>query len=401
LQGLCGGCGPQGKPRKVLKPFAINKTVKEKVDFSLLSVYYCNIFVIKAHLFDFERNNSMNDTVILVGIGLILGALLSSGVWLVLYVLNKAERQLAREKNLLIKSIADEAAEADKVLSSVVSKAMNAHALRSALLPKIDKMHKILTANMHSLDIYFVKYMELRIAWYKAAFEEDETQADAAADQSPGDMQLRQAAAAPEAAVQDNRGRMESPPPTAQYKAPALPQSPDLRTEVLSVGPGPRPETPVRRQGFDIPAQRPPAARQPFVEKRPAPAPERIPPAARPPQSIDEPFDFEKAMPPQTDQKPVARPGGQFDNRAMPIDHSEQTLQWDRNQLMGAAAPPEAIVVEGSEVTRKARPPEMKPRPPAGPGAPAAPGAANKAGNSITGEDIENTMDSFFGLGDK
>ena len=337
----------------------------------------------------------MNETVILVGIGLILGALLSSGVWLVLYVLNKAERQMARERNLIIKSIADEAAEADKVLSSVVSKAMNAHALRSALLPKIDKMHKMLTANMHSLDIYFVKYMEVRIAWYKTSFEEDEPQADVAEDRFPADMQPRQAVVAPEALVQAIR----TPPPQAQYRAPAMPQTqpmgqgqqrmrapaapaepqpPDLRTEVISVSPGPRQENPVRVQNFDRQMQRPPAA--------------------RPPQSIDEPFDFENAMPAKADQKPAARPGGQMDGRAMPVDHSEQTLQWDRNQLMGAAAPPEAIVVEGSEVGRKARPPEMKTRPPTGPGAPAAPG---KAGNSITGEDIEKTMDSFFGLGDK
>jgi hypothetical protein len=166
-----------------------------------------------------ERINDMNETVILVGIGLILGALLSTGVWLVLYVINKAERQLARERSLLIKAIADESAEADKVLSSAVSKAMNAHALRSALLPKIDKMHKLITANMHSLDIYFVKYMELRIAWYKNSFEGEESLDDVAADRFPGEAQPKQADAVPRVVVQENRGRMEPPTPPAQHRA--------------------------------------------------------------------------------------------------------------------------------------------------------------------------------------
>lgn len=306
----------------------------------------------------------MNETVILVGIGLILGALLSSGVWLVLYVINKAERQLARERNLIMKAIADESAEADKVLSSEVSKSMNAHALRSALLPKIDKMNKLLTANMHSLDIYFVKYMELRIAWYKASFEEEGAPAEVAADRFPGDTAPKQAAAAPEAVVQDIRTRMQSSTPPPLQRAPAMPQWPG-------------------------------AAKPPAAEQKPAPRPIKMPPPVRPPQPKEEAFDFERAMGAKAQQKPAVQPGGQLDTRALSVDHSEKTLQWDRSQLTGAAAPPEAIVVEGAEVTRKTvPPPERKERP-------APPGAADKSQNPITGEDIESTMDSFFGLGDK
>jgi hypothetical protein len=103
----------------------------------------------------------------------------------------------------------------------------------------------------------------------------------------------------------------------------------------------------------------------------------------------------------KTEQKPAPRPGGQIPPRIMPADHSEQTLQWDRNQLMGAAAPPEAIVVEGSEVSRKIPPPERKAPVAPGRAMPAAPMPSSKADASITGDDIESTMDSFFGLGDK
>jgi hypothetical protein len=315
----------------------------------------------------------MNETVILVGIGLILGALLSTGVWIVLYVINKAERQLARERSLLIKAIADESAEADKVLSSAVSKAMNVHALRSALLPKIDKMHKLITANMHSLDIYFVKYMELRIAWYKNSFEGEESLDDIAADRFPGEAQPKQADAAPQVVVQENRGRMEPSAPLAQHRAPAMPQM--------------QPEEETIRVAQRAPLQKSPVSM--------APAQQRMqPPAARPPQPREEAFDFEKAITAKTEQKPAVRPGGQLPPRAMPADHSEKTMQWDRNQLMGASAPPEAIVVEGSEVSRKAGPPKAPP-------VPGKPMPANKADASITGDDIESTMDSFFGLGDK
>ena len=336
---------------------------------------------------------SMNDTVILVGIGLILGALLSSGVWLVLYVINKAERQVARERNLIMKAIADESAEADKVLSSEVSKAMNAHALRSALLPKIDKMHKLLTANMHTLDIYFVKYMESQIARYRDSFEGQGQEPPAAAAAGyPAEAPPRQPEAAPEEfAVPEMRPRPQpAVHPQNIYRPPAMPQA-QPEEETIQVAP----RAPLGQRTGSMPPW-PGAIKPPAAEQKPAPRPIKMP------QPKEEAFDFEKAMAAKAQQKPAVQPGGQLDTRGLAVDHSEKTMQWDRSQLTGAAAPPEAIVVEGAEVTRKdGPPPERKERPPAGQGAPAAPGAADKSQNSITGEDIENTMDSFFGLGDK
>jgi hypothetical protein len=123
-----------------------------------------------------------------------------------------------------------------------------------------------------------------------------------------------------------------------------------------------------------------------------------MPQPVRPPQPGEEAFDFEKAAA-RAQQKPAPQPRGQLDTRSLSVDHSEQTLQWDRSQLSAAAAPPEAIVVEGAEVTRKTAPPERVPRPAPGQPAPPAPGAAKNP--IISGEDIENTMDSFFGLGDQ
>ena len=251
------------------------------------------------------------------------------------------------------------------MLSSEVSKAMNAHALRSALLPKIDKMNKLLTANMHSLDIYFVKYMELQIARYRDSFEGQGQEPPAAAAAGyPAEAPPRQPEAAREEfAVPEMRPQ---PQPTVHpqniYRPPAMPQM-QPEEETLQVQRAP---TPPRQDSMQSPQR----LRMPAATPS-APMPARM-------------------------QQAVLQPGSQLDTRSMSVDHGEKTLQWDRSQLAAAAAPPAQIVVEGAEVPRKAPPP---PRPALAPGAPLAPGGSKNP--IISGEDIENTMDSFFGLGDQ
>ncbi|HUI92285.1 MAG TPA: hypothetical protein VLX68_08565 [Chitinivibrionales bacterium] len=313
----------------------------------------------------------MNDTVILAGIGLILGLLLSSVIWIALYVINKAERQLTRERNLIVKTIADESAEADKILSSALSKSMNAHGLRTALLPKIDKMHKLLTANMHILDIYFVKYMELQIVRFRASYEVQEQPAAPAAgypaETAPRQTEVtsRQPEAAPEEFAIPEMRAMPQPSvhPENIYRPPEMPQ--------------------VQPEDETIRVQRQPQVRRPNPMQT-APQRPRMP-AAVPPAPATARM-----------QQPFRQPASQLDTRSMSVDHSEKTMQWDRNQLASASAPPEAIVVEGAEVPRKTPPPQ---RPAQGPAAPPAPGASKNP--IISGEDIENTMDSFFGLGNQ
>ncbi len=385
----------------------------------------------------------MNDTVILLGIGVILGALLSSGVWLVLFVFRKAERQLAREKSLVVKAVAEESAEADKVLSSAVAKFMNAHALRSALSPKIDKMQKMLTENMHVLDIYFVKYMESRIAEFRAAFGAGESvRTRPAGDRYVGEAGPDRADTS-SSVVEDYGARFESrtpPLPGAARTAPMEVSRPSPEEETIAAVPGiserrgvsvqpvapagqakmstvPRVEPPptdvrlgVIRVTEDVEEQRlkrepPPARPQPrpsapipqTVERRPAP--QAAPRPARPeapkaPARELQGFDFEKEFGGTVDKRvrqEIVRPP---EANAPHADRTEKTLQWDRTQLMGAAGvPPEAIVVEGAEIVRKQ--PGPAPKKPPSP-------ASNKEDNSvISGEDIESTMDSFFGLGDK
>jgi hypothetical protein len=376
----------------------------------------------------------MNDTALLICIGFIIGALASSAVWLVLVVVGKAQRQLAREKSLVMKAIAEESAEADKVTSSAVSKAMNAHALRSALSPRIDKMQKILTENMHQLDIYFVKYMESRIAAYRAAFAGgDAGQGALAVDKYLSDAKPKQTDTSA-AIVQEIKARIESlgpaaqseampaaptesseetivaapsfterktvsvPPPAAAFPAPPIAEPPalDLRTGIITVADDVREERPKRKQPAEEVWHAAPASKPQAKEKKPSAAPRTAQPEEMRPPGLDaeEAFDLEKAM--DTAPKKIAAEEivAPVDTQALHAERIEKTLQWDRNQLMGAATtPPEAIVVEGAEIAQKHQQAAKS----------AQPATQDPDGEEpiISGEDIENTMDSFFGLGGK
>lgn len=102
-------------------------------------------------------------------------------------------------------------------------------------------------------------------------------------------------------------------------------------------------------------------------------------------------FDLEKAMGPASKNKTSQSVPLPADTQALHAERIEKTMQWDRSQLMGAASSHlESVVVEGAEISRKA----------------AAAPVAKKTEISehdgeepiISGEDIENTLDSFFGL---
>ncbi len=378
----------------------------------------------------------MNDTVTLLGIGVILGALLSSGVWLVLLVIRKAERQVAREKNLVMKAIAEDSAEADKVLSSVVSKSMNAHALRSALSPKIDRMQKTLTENMHVLDIYFVKYMETRAAAYRAAFEGgDSPSAPLAVDKYLSDAKQKQPDTSASIA-EEIRARIESLAPASGVAKEAAPQEPvagrsdsaaspafealppktvpvapvrspagspinspaiDLRTGIITVSEDVREDHAKRDMAPPKPQPASPAPGKPTKADKEKPRPRAVvkePPEEPPKASAveDDAFDLEKEFGAVIDsklQKEIIRPANAAPHG---IDHGEKTLQWDRSQLEGAAGPGESIVVEGAEVANKPSAVSAKDHSPV---------PEKDEEPIISGEDIENTMDSFFGLNDK
>jgi hypothetical protein len=319
-----------------------------------------------------------------------------------------------------MQGISEESAEADKVLSSSVSKAMNAHAMRSALLPRIEKMQKLLTGNMHMLDVYFVKYMESRIASYRSVLDSGEVgSTELAVDKYLAEAKRKKTDTSTSIA-EEIKSRVESLGPTVSAASSVVKEAGSVVVEQKSVSATPiAPKSPTSLE--------PPAldlrtgiitvsedaeekfAKKPIPPKAPAAAPEPKPvakeikeakpaavkpaPAAPAPKSpeAEEFFDLEKAMGPSSKSKTSESVPLPADTQALHAERIEKTMQWDRSQLMGAASShPESVVVEGAEISRKA----------------AAAPAAKKTEVSdhegeepiISGEDIENTLDSFFGL---
>jgi hypothetical protein len=429
------------------------------------------------------------NTVLLVAIGFILGSFLASAGWIVLFMMIKAERQLLHEKGLIMQAIADEAADADKVLSSTVLKAMNTHALRSALLPKVDKIKRQLTTNMHVLDIYFVKYMELRISEYKKIYESGDSTPSLTVDKFLNEAKPVQAEVAPESHSQDLRVRMrvgsfdpqlkaENVPtnmiskdetfirlpkvPTEQKTVPPtidpeitaapekLPEPPeptliDHRTGIITVSDEAREQKPTREYVIEKAPSVAAVSKPQVEEKKFTPSPENIAKSAvaldttfdlkspvalgkyKPPrmeEKKEEEFDLEAAVEPCPDSipKPAVVEEDAFDFEAAvgagqkkpdktprPPDtrplqgfSTDKTLVWDRQQLSGASAPAEEIFVEGAEISGIPKVAEV----PTGSASVSTSSeelvaADNDDGPMISGEDIEHTLDSFFGLDKK
>jgi hypothetical protein len=369
-----------------------------------------------------------SNSILLVAIA-ILVTFMTIGVWGILFALAKSRGGANAEQSAAIRGITEDCAEADRVLSSTSAKAMNAHSLKSALSPKIEKIQKMLTMNMHLLDVYFVKYTESRLAVYQAALaasepsplfpldkflSETKTKPDDKSIDRPRDLLPEDLRRPSEAEAHDLRSRIEalplapsSPPETVLVKGkgnvePIEPPEIDLRTGIITVSQ----EEPRQAKAHEQPLGIKPAAKAAEMQQ---PAPKAKKTIAQPPKKKPEPkppvlpvsaeedvFDFEREIASKVDHATVSDIGrGALDTRAL---HTEKTMKWDREELSGFAGKPEAIVVEGAEQTKagkQAEKPRDKPMD-------VTTGAEAKGEDGmISGEDIENTLDSFFGLGDK
>jgi hypothetical protein len=366
-----------------------------------------------------------SNSILLVAIA-ILVTFMTIGVWGILFALAKSRGGANAEQSAAIRGITEDCAEADRVLSSTSAKTMNAHSLKSALSPKIEKIQKMLTINMHLLDVYFVKYTESRLAVYQAALaasepsllfpldkflSETKTKPDDKSIDRPQDLRPEDLRRPSEAEANNLRTRIEaapsSPPEIVLVKGkgnvePIEPPEIDLRTGIITVSQEEPRQAKAHEQSWGIkPAakaaeiQQPaPKAKKTIVQppkKKPEPKPPVLPVSAE-----EDVFDFEREIASKVDHATVPDIGrGALDTRAL---HTEKTMKWDREELSGFAGKPEAIVVEGAEQTnagKQAEKPRDKPMD-------VTTGAeATGEDAMISGEDIENTLDSFFGLGDK
>jgi hypothetical protein len=320
----------------------------------------------------------MDQNGILLIVITVLVAFMAIGVWGILFALVRSRSRANDERNAAIRGITEECVEADRVLSSSAKTGMSVHTLKSALLPKIDKILKMLTANMHILDVYFVKYTESRVAAFQEAlassdasplFPIDKFLAETKAPSKPSDTIL----------VKGNAREEQAEPPAI-----------DLRTGIITVSQEePKQPKPAEKLRVNKPVAREvvSASFPPPSRKAPVQPPSKKP--AEPVAAGEEEFDFEKEIAARVDSAIKADLGqGALDTKAL---HTEKTMRWDRDELKGLAGRPESIVVEGAERKTSAA---AKPAVP-----PAAPKPEAKSDDAmISGEDIENTLDSFFGL---
>ncbi len=180
-----------------------------------------------------------------------------------------------------------------------------------------------------------------------------------------------------------------APSPAAAFEPPAM----DLRTGIITVSDDVLEEKPKQKPATKKTLSAPSPKKADVVKKEPAPRPGTRH-GERAPVQIEEAFDLEKAISGAPAAQPAQAPASPLDTQALHAERIEKTMQWDKSQLASAAASsPEAVVVEGAEVVHElAAAPrgQQKEKPPEGKDEPI-----------ISGEDIENTLDSFFGLGGK
>jgi hypothetical protein len=361
----------------------------------------------------------------------VLVALMTIGVWGILFALVKSQSGSNAERTAAIRGISEECAEADKVLSSSAAKTMNAHTLRSALAPRIDRVQKLLAANMHILDVYFVKYTESRLAAFSATLSSSESAGVFPIDKflsetkPAGEGADKQETGPTDVLAQDLKQRLQAEPSPhetvlvneqEQQEPPAM----DLRTGIITVAQE-EASPPVAKKPERV--MKKPAVQQPKKMPEPgqAPAAKPAPSAAPSAAAAEEAFDFEKEISAHPRRAPAEfghsslSPFGPTGTRGVDVPlardfqgsdapdtkilQSDKTMRYDKEELTGYAGMPESIVVEGGEpVKAKAAAPKKTDAVHAGPDADR---NAKHEDAMISGEDIENTLDSFFGLGDK
>jgi hypothetical protein len=336
----------------------------------------------------------------------VLIALMTIGVWGILFALVKSQSRANAERAAAIRGISEECAEAEKVLSSSAAKAMNPHTMRSALAPRIDKIQKMLTANMHILDVYFVKYTESRLAAFSAALSSSGPAGVFPIDKflsetKPAGEQADKKDAGPtESLVQDLRQRLHAEPSSS-----GKPEQRPAETVLVKDHDLQEPPAIDLRTGIITVAQEeasPPVAKKPErVMKKPAvPQPKKMPDPKPEPSAgaIEEVFDFEKEISAHPRVAPAGYGHSSLDTKVL---QSDKTMRYDKEELSGYAGIPESIVVEGGEPV-KAKAPSAAAAAKKPDVLHAAPEPEAKHEDAmISGEDIENTLDSFFGLGDK
>jgi hypothetical protein len=101
-----------------------------------------------------------------IALGFVSGCVIASGIWAILWALLRNERATSKRRDNAMEEIAEECAEIDKELSMFAMKALSLDMLKSAVMPRLEAMNKTLTINMRLFDVYYVKYIEGLVTRY-------------------------------------------------------------------------------------------------------------------------------------------------------------------------------------------------------------------------------------------
>jgi hypothetical protein len=138
----------------------------------------------------------MEQNVFVLLLGIVLGAAAASGIWAVLWALIKGDSRLQKDRVAIMQEIAALCVEMDSLICGDSSRSVAAHA---ALLEKLNRKFAV---SMPLLEVYYVKYIESLIARYKQTSFGDQPMGKIVGAHAPAQpAPLEKKAGAPQAAV--------------------------------------------------------------------------------------------------------------------------------------------------------------------------------------------------------
>jgi hypothetical protein len=111
----------------------------------------------------------MEQSVFILLLGVVLGCVVASGIWAVLWTLIKGDKRLQKDRIDIMRNIAVLCAELDGILAGRMAGGAAFTDFQSSLSPLLEKVRRNLTVSMPLLDVYYVKYIESLIARYEQA----------------------------------------------------------------------------------------------------------------------------------------------------------------------------------------------------------------------------------------
>jgi hypothetical protein len=111
----------------------------------------------------------MEQSMFVLLLGIVLGCVVASGIWAVLWTLTKGGKRQQKDRIDIMRNIAVMCADIDGMLAVRAGSSGAVPEFQSSLSSLLEKIHRNLTLSMPLLDVYYVKYIESLIARYEQA----------------------------------------------------------------------------------------------------------------------------------------------------------------------------------------------------------------------------------------